>query len=117
MTSSDPAGARPPARRQVPLAGYTTLGLGGPAASLLEAAGDDALIAAVRDADGRGEPLLIVGGGSNLVISDDGFPGLVVHVATRGFTVASEPGGTRYVTVAAGENWDDVVARSVAANL
>ena len=66
------------------LAGYTTLGLGGPAARFLEAGRDDQVVAAVREADAEGEPVLVLGGGSNLVVADEGFPGTVVHVATRG---------------------------------
>ena len=57
-----------------PLAGYTTLGLGGPAATLTEADGEAGLVSAVRRADERGEPVLVLGGGSNVVIADEGFP-------------------------------------------
>ena len=71
-----------------PLAGYTTLGLGGPAATLTEADGEAGLVSAVRRADERGEPVLVLGGGSNVVIADEGFPGLVVRVATRGMSFA-----------------------------
>ena len=59
----------------------------------------------------------MLGGGSNVVIADEGFPGPVVRVATRGFAIEGEPGGSVLVTVAAGENWDDVVARCVAEDL
>ena len=72
---------------------------------------------AVRDADERREPLLVLGGGSNVVVADDGFPGTVVRVATRGFDITGEAGGAACLTVAAGENWDDVVARCVAEGL
>jgi UDP-N-acetylmuramate dehydrogenase len=75
------------------------------------------LVDAVRATDQRGEPLLVLGGGSNLVIADAGFPGLVIHVATRGFAVEARPDGAVHLTVAAGENWDDVVARCVAEDL
>ena len=59
----------------------------------------------------------MLGGGSNLVIADDGFPGPVIHVATRGFAIAAQPDGSVQLTVAAGENWDELVARAVAENL
>jgi UDP-N-acetylmuramate dehydrogenase len=72
---------------------------------------------AVRDADERREPLLVLGGGSNVVVADDGFPGTVVRVVTRGFDITGEAGGQACLTVAAGENWDDVVARCVAEGL
>jgi len=95
-------------REQVTLAGYTTLGLGGPAARFIEAGTDQQVIDAVRDADQRGEPVLVLGGGSNLVVADAGFPGTVVRVATSG--IAAAPDGDRVaVSVAAGENWDTVV--------
>jgi UDP-N-acetylmuramate dehydrogenase len=100
----------------VPLAGYTTLRLGGPARHFAEAAGDVELVAQVWAADERGEPLLVLGGGSNLVVADAGFPGTVVHVATRG--IRHQPDGDCVlVTVAAGEDWDTVVAGTVADGL
>ena len=109
----------PPVRAQVRLAGLTTLGVGGPARRFVRASTDAQLIAAVRAADGQGEPLLILGGGSNLVIADGGFPGTVVQVATRGIGHSADPGGPAAVrlTVAAGEDWDGVVASCVAAGL
>ena len=103
-------------RTQVPLAPYTTLGLGGPAAILAEPADEAGLIAAVRAADDRDEPVFVLGGGSNVVIADAGFPGTVIRVATRGMSLRAARDVTA-VTVAAGENWDDVVARCVAEGL
>ena len=82
-----PAALTPPmanVREQVRLSRFTTLGLGGPARRFVVAGTDEEIIAAVRDADQRGEPLLVLGGGSNLVVSDDGFPGTVIQVATKG---------------------------------
>jgi UDP-N-acetylmuramate dehydrogenase len=101
---------------QVPLAGYTTLGLGGPARHFAEAADDTELVAQVWAADERGEPLLVLGGGSNLVVADEGFPGTVVHVATRGIRHEADENGV-LLTVAAGEDWDTVVAGTVADGL
>ena len=105
-----------PPKPQVPLAGYTTLRLGGPARRFTEAPGDAELIAQVRAADERGEPLLVLGGGSNLVIADEGFPGAVVRVATRGIRHESD-GESVLLTVAAGENWDSVAAGAAADDL
>jgi UDP-N-acetylmuramate dehydrogenase len=99
------------------LSQYTTLGLGGPARNFVTAAFDDDLIQAVRASDAAGESVLILGGGSNLVIADEGFPGTVVHLATRGVLYARTGDGTVEVTVAAGENWDDVVAATVTEGL
>ena len=99
----------------VPLAGLTTMRVGGPAARLVTAETTDELVDAVREVDDADEPLLVLSGGSNLVVADEGFPGTVVRVATSGITVESEDlcGGVM-VRVAAGEVWDDVVARAVA---
>jgi UDP-N-acetylmuramate dehydrogenase len=98
------------------LAQYTTLGLGGPARDFVTASTDEELIAAVQAADSVGEPVLLLGGGSNVVIADEGFPGTVIHVATRGVSYARMSDGVE-VTVAAGENWDDIVAAAVAEGL
>jgi UDP-N-acetylmuramate dehydrogenase len=98
------------------LAGHTTLRLGGPARRFAEALDDAELIAQVRAADERGEPLLVLGGGSNLVVADEGFPGAVVRVGTR--SISHEPDGESVLlTVAAGEDWDRVVAGTVADGL
>jgi UDP-N-acetylmuramate dehydrogenase len=105
------------------LADYTTLGLGGRARSFVSAATEAELIDAVRAADAAAEPLLLIGGGSNLVISDAGFPGTVIHVNTRGigYSGAAEGVGAAEgavdVNVAAGEDWEGVVAATVAEGL
>ena len=118
-------------REPVRLSRFTTLGLGGPARRFVVAGTDEEIIAAVRASDQRGEPLLVLGGGSNLVISDDGFPGTVIQMATKGIHRTTDPGagpdaarpgqaepGTPVtLTVAAGEDWDTVVASCVAADL
>jgi len=67
----------------VRLADYTTIGLGGPARDFVRAGTTPELVEAVRAADASGEPVLILGGGSNLVVADEGFGGTVVQVATR----------------------------------
>lgn len=95
-----------------PLAPLTTFRLGGPATRLVTATTDDEVIAVVREADASGTPLLIIGGGSNLVISDKGFEGTALRIATTGFRLD----GTR-LELAAGENWSDAVARTVEAGL
>ena len=99
----------------VPLAGLTTMRVGGPAARLVTAETTDELVDAVREVDDADEPLLVLSGGSNLVVCDDGFPGTVVRVASTGITVESEDlcGGVM-VRVAAGEDWDGFVTRAVA---
>ncbi len=96
------------------LADYTTVRLGGPARGFARASTEEELIEAVRAADASGEPVLVLGGGSNLVVADEGFDGTVVQVATRGVSPGASPG---VLTVAAGEDWDAVVARTVAEGL
>jgi len=88
-----------------PLAELTTLRLGGPPARLVEVDDEAAIIAAVRAAD---EPLLILAGGSNLVVADEGFPGVVVRIASRGVRADGN-----VLEVAAGEPWDPLVERCV----
>ena len=95
------------------LADLTTLRLGGPAARLTTATTSDELVEAVAAADDAGEPVLLVAGGSNLVVADSGFDGTVVRIATRGVSVESDACGGAMVTVAAGEVWDDLVATAV----
>ncbi len=98
------------------LAQHTTIGLGGPARSFARVYTATDLVNLVSAADTAGTPVLVLGGGSNLVVSDDGFDGLVVQVAHRGFTF--ERTGERVVLrVAAGEPFDDVVAASLAEGL
>jgi UDP-N-acetylmuramate dehydrogenase len=90
----------------------TTFRLGGPATRLITATTDDEVIAAVREADEAGTPLLLIGGGSNLVIGDKGFEGTALVIATKGFSLD----GTR-LELAAGEVWTDAVARTAEAGL
>ena len=96
------------------LAAHTTLRLGGPAAHWVRAVTEDELVAAVTDADAAGRPVLVLGGGSNLVVADEGFAGTVVEVATRGIAPEADLCSGAVVTVAAGEDWDALVARAVA---
>lgn len=99
-------------REQVLLAPFTTFGIGGPAQWLVEATDEASLVEAVQFARERSVPLFVLGGGSNLLVSDRGFPGLVVHIALRGV----ERDGN-LLRAAAGENWDSFVARAVEGGL
>ena len=99
------------------LADHTSLRLGGPAGDWVRATSEQELIDAVSAADASGTPVLVLGGGSNLVVADEGFEGLVVEVATTGITADTDDcegvcGGVM-VRVAAGETWDDVVGTAV----
>lgn len=101
---------------------HTTLRLGGPAREWVRAETEAELVEAVRTADESGTPVLLLSGGSNLVVADAGFDGRVVQVATRGIEVDTDAceadtlsacGGV-VLTVSAGEDWDALVARCVA---
>ena len=96
------------------LAAHTTLRLGGPAADWVRAETEEQLVTAVTDADAASRPVLVLGGGSNLVVADEGFAGTVVEVATRGIEPEADLCSGAVVTVAAGEDWDALVARAVA---
>ena len=98
-----------------PIAPLTTMRVGGPAARLVTAGTTDEVVDTVREVDDADEPLLVLTGGSNVVVADEGFPGTVLRVATDGIEVESADlcGGVM-VRVAAGVPWDDLVARAVA---
>ncbi|MBT2514465.1 UDP-N-acetylmuramate dehydrogenase [Arthrobacter sp. ISL-30] len=99
---------------QTMLSELTTAAVGGPARRYAEARTEAEIIDAVRSADAASENLLIIGGGSNLLVSDDGYPGTVLKIASEGFTVSSEDtcGGVS-VVVQAGHNWDALVEYAV----
>ena len=98
--------------RDVPLAPLTTLGIGGPARYFVRATTVDEIREAIQWARGENVALFILGGGSNLLISDDGFDGLVLQIDLRGITVESED-EFAMVKVAAGEPWDAFVRFAV----
>jgi UDP-N-acetylmuramate dehydrogenase len=100
-----------------PLSELTTLRLGGPARRFVRAASEQELVEIVRAADGAGEPLLVLAGGSNVVVADEGFDGTVVQVATRGIERMELRDGRIRLDVAAGEDWDALVAACVAGGL
>jgi UDP-N-acetylmuramate dehydrogenase len=99
-------------RADIPLSPLTTLRLGGPAATLAEPTTVDELVSAVRDADAAGTGVLLIGGGSNLVLADAGWPGTAVLLRHRGVDVTVD-GDRIELDVAAGEPWDALVARTV----
>lgn len=96
------------------LAELTTLRLGGPARAVIDAISESQLVDAITIADEAGDAVLVVGGGSNLVVADEGVDATVIRVLTRGISVDADACSGAMVTVAAGEPWDDVVARAVA---
>lgn len=95
------------------LAAYTTLRLGGPGGTLTTAVDTDGAVAALRRATVEGRPLLVLAGGSNVVIGDGGFAGEVLLLRNGGVEVVEEDDKEVVVRVAAGEVWDDFVAYAV----
>ncbi|WP_460701939.1 UDP-N-acetylmuramate dehydrogenase [Myceligenerans halotolerans] len=96
------------------LADLTTLRVGGPVASYVEATTEQEFLDAVRTADETGTPLLVVGGGSNLLVADEGFDGVVVRDVRTGLDVVSTDAcGGAVVSAPAGQSWDELVREAV----
>lgn len=107
---------QPLIRENTPLAPFTTLQIGGAARFFAEARGEEQLPDALRFAEERRLPVFILGGGSNLLVADEGFPGLVVRVAIKGVAWRDE-GDVVIVTAGAGEDWDELVRQCVERDL
>jgi UDP-N-acetylmuramate dehydrogenase len=99
-----------------PLAPYTTFGIGGPARWFVQAHAIADVVEAAQWARERGVPVFVLGGGSNLLVSDRGFDGLVLHVAIRGVSEQDVGRDTVLFRVAAGEDWNRFVQRAVDEN-
>jgi UDP-N-acetylmuramate dehydrogenase len=100
-------------RQNDTLTTYTTLRLGGPAGTLTVATETDFAVDTVRNASSAGRPVFVLAGGSNVVVGDEGFPGEVLLLRTRGIEVVSSQAGSVVLRVAAGEAWDDFVEYAV----
>ena len=103
-------------REYVPLAPFTTLGVGGPARYFIRADSENTVLEASGFANDKGLPLLVLGGGSNLLISDEGFPGVVMRIEIRGLEWRDDGQRVRLIS-GAGEDWDEVVAQCVGRGL
>lgn len=99
----------------VPLAPYTTFGVGGPARYFSEATSERDIRDSIDFVQTKQIPLFVLGGGSNLVVSDNGFPGLVMKIAVRGIDESGAQ-DKRLFQAGAGEDWDALVAHSIAEN-
>jgi UDP-N-acetylenolpyruvoylglucosamine reductase len=99
-------------RQNVSLRDYSTMRLGGTAAYMMDIHQKSEIPEAVAWAEERGLPVMMIGGGSNIVWRDEGFPGLILVNKIQGFEIREEH-GERIVTIAAGENWDQAVERTV----
>jgi UDP-N-acetylmuramate dehydrogenase len=106
----------PAIAEQIPLAQYTTLELGGPAEYFVRVSDRSALVDALEWARARNLPVQVLGGGSNVVISDQGLPGLTIQVATRGIRI-TRSGDRVELRAEAGEPWDALVERAIADDL
>ena len=99
-------------QENIPLAPFTTFKVGGPARYFADCASESEVQEAVRQAAERKLPLFVLGGGSNLLVSDDGWPGLVLRVSIKG----TECTANGFFRVGAGEDWDQFVAHAVSRN-
>ncbi len=104
-------------REHVALAPYTTLGVGGEARWIATVTSEAKAVEALTFARERGLPVFVLGGGSNLLVSDAGFDGLVVHVAIPGIVDRPLPDGRVLLQVGAGESWDGLVQHTVERDL
>ena len=91
------------------LSKYTTLKVGGPATRLVHARREEELISAISTADDAGEQVLILGGGSNVLVSDSGFSGVVIRVETTGNSYEIDACSGGMLQVSAGDDWDEFV--------
>jgi UDP-N-acetylmuramate dehydrogenase len=103
-----------PIREYEPLHRHTTLRTGGPARYFAEATSEAEIGEALELARAQRLPVFVLGGGSNLLAGDAGFPGVVIKIATRGIETVEIGGDTMEVAASAGETWDDLVAHTVA---
>lgn len=100
----------------IPLKNYTTMRLGGPARFMTEVHTPEEVAEVCKKATSQGLKIFILGGGSNVIVPDNGFDGIVVRNRIPGFEVVDEPGRAT-IKIGAGENWDEVVKRTVDLNL
>ena len=101
----------------IPLKNYTTMKLGGNARFMTEVRTPEEVQEVCRNASAQNLPVFILGGGSNVIVRDEGYNGIVVRNRIPGFEVIADEPGTATLKIGAGENWDSVVKRSVDMNL
>lgn len=93
------------------LSNYTSFKVGGPANNFVRAANESEIIAAIESAGDQ--PILILGSGSNVLISDTGFPGTVIQIANNQVTSEVDACSGATLNIGAGENWDDFVKTTI----
>ena len=104
-------------QEHIALAPFTTLKIGGPARYFVKARSEEEVLEALEFAQSRSLDVFILGGGSNLLVSDAGFDGLVLQIALRGITSDGQEGGIVNVTAASGDDWDTIVSYAVERDL
>jgi len=101
----------------IPLKNYTTMRLGGNARFMTDVHNNDEVAEVCRNARSQNLPIFILGGGSNVIVHDEGFNGIVIRNRISGFEVVADEPGRTILKVGAGENWDEIVKRTVDMNL
>lgn len=97
----------------IPLKNFTTMKLGGPARFFVEVRSVQELLAVYRNATSKKLPVFILGGGSNVVAKDEGFPGMIIRIRIPGFEIINDDINTTTIKIGAGESWDPLVKRTV----
>lgn len=97
----------------IPLKNFTTMKLGGPARFMVEVRTPEEAAAVYRNATSKNLPIFILGGGSNVIARDEGFAGIVIRVRIPGFDIVADDLNSTTIKIGAGENWDQVVKRTV----
>ena len=101
----------------IPLKNFTTMKLGGPARFMVDVRSPQEAQAIYKNATAKNLPIFILGGGSNVIAKDEGFPGIVIHIRIPGFEVIADDTNTTTIKIGAGENWDVIVKKTVDMNL
>jgi UDP-N-acetylmuramate dehydrogenase len=97
----------------IPLKNFTTMKLGGNARFMVEVRSPDEVASVYHNAKAQSLPIFVLGGGSNVIATDEGFPGIVIRIRIAGFDIIADDLNSTTIRVGAGEIWDDVVKRTV----
>ena len=97
----------------IPLKNFTSMRIGGPARFMVEVRSAEEVMAVHRNATSKNLPIFILGGGSNVIVKDEGFPGIVIRIRIPGFEIINDDINTTTIKIGAGESWDEIVKRTV----
>ncbi len=101
----------------IPLKNLTTIRLGGPTRFFVEVHSAEDLRSVYKNALTQNIKPFVIGGGSNLIAHDEGYSGIIIRIRIPGFEITSEDAGTTTIKIGAGEDWDEIVKRTVELNL